>query len=139
GVADRIPLEIVAETEVAQHLEEGVVPGGVADVLEVVVLATGPDALLGAGRPVVGSAIEAEEDVLELVHPRVREQQGRVVRRHDRARGDDRVFLRFEEAEETLTDFGRFHRCPVPSTLICWEKSDSTEIGAKKWRPGEGA
>src|SRR5690606_22656793 len=71
-----------------------------------------------------------------LVHPRVREQQGRVVRRHDRARGDDRVFLRFEEAEETLTDFGRFHRCPVPSTLICWEKSDSTEIGAKKWRPG---
>ncbi len=48
---DRVLLEVVAEGEVAQHLEEGVVPGGAADVLQVIVLAAGPHALLGGGRP----------------------------------------------------------------------------------------
>ena len=50
GVRDRLALEVVAEGEVAQHLEEGVVPLGVAHLLEVVVLAAGPDALLAGGR-----------------------------------------------------------------------------------------
>ena len=49
GVLDRLFLEIVAEREVAQHLEEGQVPGGVADIVEVVVLAAGADALLRRG------------------------------------------------------------------------------------------
>ena len=39
AVLDGPFLEIVAEAEVAQHLEEGVVAGGEADVLQVVVLA----------------------------------------------------------------------------------------------------
>ena len=43
---DRLFLEIVAEAEVAEHLEEGVVASGVADVFEIVVLAAGADALL---------------------------------------------------------------------------------------------
>jgi len=38
GEADRIVLEVVAEREVAEHLEERVVPERGADVLEVVVL-----------------------------------------------------------------------------------------------------
>ena len=42
AVADRLVLEVVAEAEVAEHLEEGVVARGVADVLEIVVLAAGP-------------------------------------------------------------------------------------------------
>ncbi|MPN51003.1 hypothetical protein SDC9_198644 [bioreactor metagenome] len=33
GVGNGVALEVVAEGKVAQHLEEGVVPGGVADVL----------------------------------------------------------------------------------------------------------
>jgi hypothetical protein len=45
-VGDRLFLEIVAEREVAQHLEERVVARGVADVVEVVVLAAGAHALL---------------------------------------------------------------------------------------------
>ena len=40
-------LEIVTERPVPEHLEEGVVVGVVADVLEVVVLAAGTDAFLG--------------------------------------------------------------------------------------------
>src|SRR5690606_451001 len=39
GEADGVALEVVAEREVAQHLEEGVVAGGLAHVLQVVVLA----------------------------------------------------------------------------------------------------
>src|SRR4029079_2886754 len=44
--ADRIALEVVAEAEVAEHLEERVVPRRVADVLEVVVLAARAHAAL---------------------------------------------------------------------------------------------
>ena len=49
---DGLGLEVVAEAPVAQHLEERVVVGVVADVFQVVVLAAGADALLavdGAG------------------------------------------------------------------------------------------
>ncbi len=43
---DRDVLEIVAEREVAEHLEEGVVARGIADIVEIVVLAAGAHALL---------------------------------------------------------------------------------------------
>ena len=86
GVLQRVALEVVAEAEVAQHLEEGVVARRVADVLQVVVLAAGADALLRRGRARVGPLVEAEEHVLELVHPGVGEQQRRVVAGHHRAR-----------------------------------------------------
>ena len=46
---DRLGLEVVAERPVAEHLEEGVVVVVSADVLEIVVLAAGPDALLAVG------------------------------------------------------------------------------------------
>jgi hypothetical protein len=51
---DRFLLEVIAETPVAEHLEEGVVVGVLADVVEVVVLAAGADALLRVGDPLVG-------------------------------------------------------------------------------------
>ena len=79
GVVDRLALEIVAEAEVAQHLEEGVMAGGVADVLQVVVLAAGAHAALGADGAVIGAALAAEEGVLELDHAGVGEQQGCIV------------------------------------------------------------
>ena len=43
---DRLLLEVVAEGEIAQHLEERVMAGRVADVFEVVVLAAGAHAAL---------------------------------------------------------------------------------------------
>ena len=43
---DGFLFEIVAEGEVSQHLEERVVTGGVSDVFQVVVLASGPDGFL---------------------------------------------------------------------------------------------
>ncbi|MNJ33077.1 hypothetical protein D3C77_277560 [compost metagenome] len=110
GVGDGVFLEIVTEAEVTQHFEEGVVTGGVADVFQVAVLATGAHALLAAGRAGVGALFLAKEAVLELVHPRVGEQQGRVVARNQGAGGNSGVSLLFEEAKEGFTDFCAFHR-----------------------------
>ena len=107
---DRFLLEVVAERPVAEHLEEGVMARGIADRVEVVVLAAGTQAALHVGRAHVRQLLAAEEDVLELDHARVREQQGRVVTRHERRRGHDSVALGLEEVEEGLADFGAgFH------------------------------
>jgi hypothetical protein len=83
-VGDRVGLEVVAEREVAEHLEERVVTGRAAHVLEVVVLAARPHALLAGRRADVVAALVAQEHALELHHARVREQQGGIVRGHER-------------------------------------------------------
>ena len=59
GKLDRAVLEIIAEREIAEHLEEGVVARGIADIVEVVVLAAGADAFLAAGRGRIGPRLEA--------------------------------------------------------------------------------
>ncbi len=109
GVLDGVALEIVAEAEVAQHLEEGVMPRRVADVFQVVVLAAGAHAFLRRRGAVVAALVEAEEHVLELVHPGVGKQQRRIVVRHQRTGGHDLVALRGKKIEELLADFGAFH------------------------------
>ena len=104
GVGDGIALEVVAEAEIAQHFEEGVVAGGVADLVEVVVLAAGAHAALAGRGAGVAALLGAQEHVLELDHAGVGEQQGRVVARHQRARRHHGVALRAEEFEEVLAD-----------------------------------
>ncbi len=104
GKLDRAVLEVVAEREVAEHLEEGVVPGGVADIVEVVVLAAGADAFLRRHGPVVGPLLLAGEDVLELHHAGVGEEQGRVVARHERPGRHDLVAVFGKVVQERGTD-----------------------------------
>ena len=58
---DRVPLEVVAKAEVAQHLEEGVVAAGEADVFKIVVLAAGAHTLLRRGRAGIVAALDARE------------------------------------------------------------------------------
>ncbi len=70
GESDGVGLEIVAEREIAEHLEERVVARGIADVIEVVVLAAGAHALLRRRGPRIGPALVAGEDVLERHHAR---------------------------------------------------------------------
>ena len=78
---DGVGFEVVAEGEVAEHFEERVVAAGVADVFEIVVFAAGADAFLGGGGAVVVAAFEAQENLLELVHAGVGEEQRGVVAR----------------------------------------------------------
>ena len=79
GKQDRIPLEIIAKAEVAQHFEKGMVTGRVSDIFQIVVLATGTDATLGRNRTSVGTQVAAQKHILELHHARVGEQQGRII------------------------------------------------------------
>ena len=81
GERDRLALEVVAEGEVAQHLEEGVVPLGVPHLLEIVVFAPGAHALLAGRSPQVVAPLLTQERPLELHHAGIGEQQRRVVGR----------------------------------------------------------
>ena len=76
--------EVIAEGEVPQHLEERVVAGRPADIVQIIMFASGSNALLGtSGPPIVDRAL-AGENVLELVHPGVREENRRVVKGNNR-------------------------------------------------------
>ena len=109
--ANRVALEVVAEREVAEHLEERVVPRGVADLLEVVVLAAGAHAFLRRRRAAlpVRRRLGAEEHALELHHARVGEQQRRVVGRHERRAGQHGVAVAREILEKAGADLGGVH------------------------------
>ena len=119
---DRARLEVVAEREVAEHLEEREVPGRRADDLDV----RRAEALLAAREPMVRRLLLAREVRLERVHPRRREQHGRVVARRDqRTGGQPPVVALGEEGEEALADLVGRHvgcesrlgrRCPLPAS-----------------------
>ena len=109
GEADRILLEVIAETEVAEHLEERVMPRRVADVLEIVVLAAGSDAALARRRARIRALFLAGEHVLELHHAGIGEQQGRVVARHQRRRRDNGMALTMEVFQEAGAEFVAGH------------------------------
>ena len=58
---DGFALEVVAKAEVAEHLKEGVVAAGEADIFKVVVLAAGADAFLRGGGAGVVAASQRQE------------------------------------------------------------------------------
>ena len=101
---DRVVLEVVAERPVAQHLEEGVVTRGVAHLVQIVVLAAGAQAALDVRGAHVAGFLAAQKHVLELDHPGVGEQQGRIVGRHQRRGRHDGVPALAEKREEIAAD-----------------------------------
>src|SRR3977135_1910581 len=115
GELDRAILEIVAEGKIPQHLEKRMMAGGVADIVEVVVLAAGAHAFLRRGGARIGTLLDAGEDILELHHAGVGEHQGRVVARHQRRRGQDLVSVLLEIAEE-----GRPDLVDAAHEVPCW-------------------
>src|SRR5262245_36357881 len=66
---DDLGLEVIAEGEITQHLEESVVSRGVTHIVEIIVLAAGAHAFLCRGGAPVGTLLGAGEHVLELDHP----------------------------------------------------------------------
>ncbi len=104
GELDGAVLEVVAEREIAEHLEERVMPRRVADIVEVVMLAAGAHAFLRGHGARIGALLEAGEDVLELHHPGIGEHQRGVVARHERRRRHDLVTVGREVIEECRSD-----------------------------------
>ncbi len=119
-------LEIVAEGEIAEHLEEGVVAGGVADIVEVVVLTASAHAFLRRRRAQEGGLLLAGEHVLERHHAGIGEHQRRIVARHQRARGHHLVIVLGKEVEESRTDIvgagvahaGVAHTCVANTCVV---------------------
>ena len=108
GPVDGLGLEIVAEAPVAQHLEHGVVAAVVVSVVahffQVIVLAAHAEAFLAVGGPGELGRRIAQENILELVHSRVREHQRRVVLDHHGGARNDGVSLGSEELQVLLSN-----------------------------------
>jgi hypothetical protein len=141
GQLDGALLEIVAERKIAEHLEEGVVACGVADIVEVVVLAAGADAFLRRNRAHIGTLFQAGEDVLELHHAGIGEHQCRVVARHERRRRHDFVPLARKKVEKARPDVvdaahvpqlssGTGDSCPGTAQLQCAGKAYMRSLSA---------
>src|SRR5687767_10448373 len=129
---DRPFLEIVPERKIAEHFEEGMMARGVADIVEVVMLAPGADALLAARRGRIGPRLEPGEHVLERHHPGVDEHERGIVVRHQRGRGDAGVPPPFEKIEKAAADVVR--RGHVPPLTRLRRTAASEEAYARSYR-----
>ena len=108
--AGGVLLEVIAEGEVAQHLEVGAVAGGLADVFDI----GGTDALLAAGgaEAAVRQEFLAGEVLFQRRHAGIDEQKACLILRHQRRRGQAGMPLADKKFEKTLTQFvqsGPFH------------------------------
>ena len=105
GEFDRALLEIVAEGEIPQHLEEGVVARGIARHCRGRCACRRPARISATwSRARVGALLRAGEDVLELHHAGIGEHQGRIVARHQRRRRHDLMAVAREIVEEGRSD-----------------------------------
>ena len=104
GVWDGFILEVVAKGEIAEHLKESVMPRRVANIVQVVVLATCPHALLAGCRTRIVTMLNAGEQILELNHARVGEHQRRIIPRHQRRALNSSMSVAFKIAEERRAD-----------------------------------
>ena len=139
-VADRVALEVVAEAEVAQHLEERVVPSGVADVLQVVVLAAGAQRLLRRCGTRVWALLAPSEHVLELHHAAVDEQQRRIVGRHEGSTPGQSCVPWTRSTSETCRGCLRFSwRCHTACGRACrFTPTDDTCEACRTCAPARG-
>lgn len=110
-LGDKVPrkldghiLEIVAKRKIAEHFKEGVMPGRIADIVEIVMLSACPHALLGCHRARERQCLHPGEDVLELHHACVGEHQRGIVARHKRARRHMFVAVLPEKIDESPAD-----------------------------------
>ena len=139
GKANRIVLEVIAEGEIPQHFEEGVVTCGVTDVLEIVVLTPGPHAALAGDRALIAPLLPPREHVLELHHARVSKQQGGVVPGHEGAARHDLMAVLLKELKEGAANVRAFH-----SDSSAWGSAmqrgrrcpGSRAVYAMPWAPG---
>ena len=125
---DGLFFEVIAEGEVAQHLEVGAVTGGLADVLDV----AGADALLAGAHPVTGRLLFPGEVGLHGGHAGVDEQQAGVVLGDQGEAGQTQVALGLKEGQEHLPQFVDaeflFHFC---CTSLWWIDDISRDA---RWR-----
>ena len=138
---NRFPLEIVAEREIAHHFEERHVTRGLANLIEVVGFAPGPQAFLRRGGPPVRHRNLARVVRFKLHHARAAEQKRRIVAGHDFVAAFNYVAAFTEEFKITGTDVVGFHACSPLITLAPAaapqreHKISETEVRFQSGRP----
>ena len=121
-MANRLFLEVISEGKITQHLEECVMPCGIADIIEIVVFAPGADTFLRAGRARRRWCFKAGKDILERHHPGIDEHQCRVVIGHQRRALHGCVVCAREIIEEGAANIvGRLHAAQL-STVRASDK-----------------
>src|SRR5262245_38655977 len=106
---DRLLLEIVAEREIPQHFKECVVPGSAADLIQVIMLASGTYTLLRRCSALIVAGFETEKYVFKLIHAGICEQQRRIVGRQKRRTSHWSVAASSKIIEKLLSDFVSSH------------------------------
>jgi len=96
GVLNGALLEIIAEGKITEHLKKRMVPGRIADILQVIVLAAGAYTFLGSGGPGIVSLFFAKKNPLELNHSRVDKKQGGIIVRYKRRAPNNLMVMLFE-------------------------------------------
>ena len=124
-----IALEVVAEREVAEHLEERQVAGGPPDLVDVECA----KALLAARRARRGRLGRPEEVLLERLHPGNRQEDRGVVLVWDERRGWHRqVSALLEKLPEAPADVvGRHRGGKCTSVLTCVRVSRTLGLGLR--------
>src|SRR5581483_2789199 len=108
--SNRLALVIIAEAEVAEHLEERSVAPGASDALDIALCAGHAQAALNRNHARRGGRLLAEKDRHELLHSGDRkERRGHFVRNQARRR-KQLVLLADKEVDPRLTQFLALHR-----------------------------
>ena len=138
GPEDCVALEVVAKRPGAEHLKEGVVSWRSADLFKVVVLAGDTQAALIVDGAAIRAGLGAAEELLELHHPRVGEEEGGVASGDERRARHLGVPARLEERHEPRPKVGgalrwdsriAFHARSVPEGIAALGSLPSLPIG----------
>ena len=78
---------------------------GKSNIFQVVVFSASADAFLAGGGAFVVALLEAEEDVLELIHARIGEEQRGIVMRYERGAAHHAMAALFKEFQKCFADF----------------------------------
>src|SRR3569833_2134821 len=106
---DSLTLEVVAEAEITQHLEESMMTRGIADIFQIIVFTTRAYATLRGSSPLVGPLILTQKNILELDHAGIGEQQRGIVRGHQRTGRHHFMPLGTKILKKALADFRTGH------------------------------
>ena len=135
---DRVALEVVAERPGAEHLKEGVVSWRSANLFKVVVLPGHTEAALVVNGSAIRAGLGPAEELFELHHPGVREEEGGVASGYERCARHLGVSTRLKERHEPRPKVGgalrwdsriAFHARSVPEGVAALGSLPSLPIG----------
>jgi hypothetical protein len=93
------------------------VAGGMAYILQIIVLARNAQTFLNSSSPTIIPMIFAKKDIFKLNHPRIGKIQGWIIGRNQRRRRHHGMLVPTKEFKITASDFGRVHRPPESCPL----------------------